>query len=102
MTAALKNWHPAEAAMQEDSVCRICYAWDEAEALHEETGERNEGTPRGRGPVTSVRIVEIMSGRSICQQGLVATCKDLAYRPRLKTSGGDGLAREPVGAMKEG
>jgi len=87
---------------RKDSVCRTGYPFVMAEALQEETGKSNEGTPRGRGPVASVRIVEIMSGRSICQQGLVATCEDLAYRLRLKTPGGDGLAREPVGAMKEG
>jgi len=83
-------------------VCRMGHPSVMAEALQEETGIRTEGAPRGRGPVASVRIVEIMSGRSICQQGLAATCEDLAHRLRLKTSGGDGLAREPVGAMKEG
>ncbi len=37
------------------------------------TGE----TPRGRGPSNYTKIVEIMSGKTISQQGLATTCKDL-------------------------
>ncbi len=38
-----------------------------------------EGTLRGMGPSTCVRIAKIKSGRSISQQGLTATCKDLPH-----------------------
>jgi len=44
------------------------------------TGKSTEGTPRGRGPGTYARIVEITSGRTISQQGLATTCKDPPYR----------------------
>ena len=88
MTAAPEKRDLLKLQCRKYSVCRTCYPYVMAEALQEETGKSNEGTPRGRGPVASVGIVEIMSGRSICQQGLAAICKDLAYRLRLKMSGG--------------
>jgi hypothetical protein len=88
MTAAPEKRDLLKLQCRKYSACRTCYPYVMAEALQEETGKSNEGTPRGRGPVASVGIVEIMSGRSICQQGLAAICKDLAYRLRLKMSGG--------------
>ena len=84
-------------------MCRTSRNLREADALREETGRSTGGAPRGTGPVTSARIAEIMSGRSIHQQGPAATCKDLAHKADgRKREEVDGLAREPVGAMKEG
>jgi hypothetical protein len=40
------------------------------------TGQSTEGTLRGKGPGSYVRIAEITSGRAISQQGLATTCKD--------------------------
>jgi hypothetical protein len=34
------------------------------------------GSWRGTGPSTHARIMEITSGRTVCQQGLAATCED--------------------------
>jgi len=39
------------------------------------------------GPGTDTRIAEIMSGRAIYQQGLVTTCKDLAYKVKNRDVG---------------
>ena len=72
----------------------------ETEVLREETGKSTEGTLRGRGPSTYTRIVEIMSGRTVSQQGLVTTCKDPPYRETSRREG-FGLAHESVRAMKE-
>ena len=48
------------------------------------------------------RFVEITSGRSISQQGLTATCKDLMYENVSRHKEGFGLAHEFVVAMKAG
>jgi hypothetical protein len=73
----------------------------ETEVLREETGMSTEGTLRGKGPCTYTRIVEIMSGRAVSQQGLATTCKDLTYKGKPRRWEGFGLAHEPVRAMKE-
>lgn len=39
-------------------------------------------------PSTYARVVEIASGRTISQQGLVATCKDSAHKGRPEAQGG--------------
>ena len=44
----------------------------------EETDQSTAQSWRGKDPSTYTRIAEITSGRSIFQQGLAATCKDLA------------------------
>jgi hypothetical protein len=61
-------------------VCRTAQSYGEAEVLWEETGMSTKGAPRGRGPGTYARIVEITSGRANSQQGLVTTCKDPSYK----------------------
>ena len=43
----------------------------------EETDQSTAQSWRGKDPSTYTRIAEITSGRSIFQQGLAATCKDL-------------------------
>ena len=48
----------------------------------------NRGTRRGIGPSTYTRVAEIMSGRTVSQQGLAATCEDLARKGEPEASGG--------------
>jgi hypothetical protein len=45
----------------------------------EEMGMSSRGALRCMGPSTHTRIAGIMSGRTISQQGLAVTCKDLPY-----------------------
>ena len=45
-------------------------------------------------------LAEITSGRTVAQQGLTATCKDLPQEAIQRRQEGSGLAHEPVGAMK--
>jgi len=49
---------------------------------------RSQGARRGRGPSAYARIAEIMSGRTIAQQGLATTCKDPAFKARAEARGG--------------
>ena len=60
------------------------------------------GRGGGTGPSTYTRIVEITSGTTTYQQGLVATCKDWRYTSNLSPREVSGGAHEPVGAWKEG
>ena len=48
----------------------------------------NRGTRRGMGPSTYTRVAEIMSGRTVSQQGLAATCKDLSHKGAPEARGG--------------
>ena len=54
------------------------------------------------GPSTYARIAEITSGRTIFQQGLATTCKDLLISVSFIQQEGFGLSHESIGAMKEG
>ena len=45
------------------------------------------GTRRGRGPSAFTQIVEITSGRTIFQQGLVATCEDPPEEAKARDGG---------------
>ena len=47
-------------------------------------------------PSAYTKIVEIMSGKAIYQQGLVTTCKDLAYKVKPRCREVFGLAHEPI------
>ena len=58
----------------------------EADVPQEETGKSTGGEWRGTDPSTYAKIVELTSGWTIFQQGLVATCKDLPTK--AKTVGG--------------
>ena len=62
--------------------------YGEAEVSREETGECTGRAWRGKGLGTYTRTMEITSGRTIFQQGLAATCKDLLYRAEPKSAGG--------------
>ena len=70
--------------------------YGEAVAFLEETGECTGKTPRGMGPSTYIRNAEIMSGRSLFQQGLAATCKDHEEERKQSRVEDLGLAHEPV------
>jgi hypothetical protein len=48
------------------------------------------------GPSAYARIAEIISGRAIAQQGLVATCKDSVYEDIPRHREGFGLTHESV------
>jgi hypothetical protein len=72
----------------------------QVDVVEEETGR---GTPRAAGvgvQARTERCAEITSGRSFSQQGLTATCTDRVLRVRPRHKEGEGLAHEPVGAMK--
>jgi len=64
--------------------CRTTPFYGEAEVLWEETGKSTGETPRGRGPSNYTKIVEIMSGKVISQQGPATTCKDLLGKVKFE------------------
>src|SRR5262249_3979054 len=73
-----------------------------AAVVWEETGT---GTTRAAGVGVQARrerCAETTSGRSFSQQGLTATCTDRVLRVRPRHEEGEGLAHEPVRAMKVG
>jgi hypothetical protein len=80
MTAAPKFCPLTGVAFRGGSACQARQGGCKADALREETGKSTEGTLRGRGPGECERIAEIKSGRSVSQQRLAATCKDLSYK----------------------
>jgi hypothetical protein len=47
-------------------------------------------------PSAYTKIIEIMSGKAIYQQGLVTTCNDLAYKGKPRCREVFGLAHEPI------
>lgn len=47
-------------------------------------------------PGTYTKIIEIMSGKAIYQQGLVTNCKALIHKGKLRYWEVFGLAHEPV------
>ena len=59
-------------------------------------GKCTQRTRRGMDPSAYTKIVEIMSGKAIYQQGLVTTCKDLAYKGKPRCREVFGLAHEPI------
>lgn len=78
---------------------RNCYGGDKsvrptvfssvkAGVLGEGMDKRSQGARRGMGPSACTRIAEIMSGRTISQQGLAATCKDPAHKAQAEAQGG--------------
>jgi hypothetical protein len=74
----------------------------EAVTFREETDEGTGEASRDKGPGAYGRIAEIASGRTIFQQGLATTCKDLSNKGNRIRQEGRGLAHESVGARKEG
>jgi hypothetical protein len=51
-----------------------------ADVPWEETGKRTMGGTAGQGQSSGKGYTEITSGRTIHQQGLTATCKDVLYK----------------------
>ncbi|NIS68555.1 MAG: hypothetical protein GTO12_06265 [Proteobacteria bacterium] len=83
MTAAPKLGSLWKLYGRDSLVCRTCFPWREADVLGEEMGKGTRGTRRGMGPSAYARIAEIMSGRTISQQGLATTCEDLSYKVEI-------------------
>src|SRR5262249_7405289 len=67
---------------------RTLFPWGETGVLGEGTDRCSQGARRGMDPSTYARVVEITSGRTISQQGLVATCKELAHKGGPRAQGG--------------
>jgi hypothetical protein len=76
MTAASKTYASLKLHCGESSVCRTPPTEGEADTFWEATGMCTRGTPRGTGPSTYTRIMEITPGRANFQQGPTTTCKD--------------------------
>jgi hypothetical protein len=76
MTAAPKDGSLSKLHGRDHPACRARFPWREAVVSWEGMGKRTRRTRRGMGPSAYARIAEIMPGRAISQQGLVATCKD--------------------------
>jgi hypothetical protein len=78
MTAASTHGSPwkllSGGSPRAEPVSRGC----EAGVSGEEVGVSTRRARRGMGPSACTRVAEIMSGRTISQQGLATTCKDLA------------------------
>ena len=83
----LRNASPTEVAVGIFVMRRPSLNVGKANALREETGNRTLGAT-GVGVQTRMEgSAEITSGRTVAQQGLTATCKDLlhkAYKPRQR------------------
>src|SRR5262247_1235367 len=73
-----------------------------ADVVEEETGRCTPRAAGVGGQARRDRDAEITSGRHFSQQGLTATCTDRVLRVRPRHKEGEGLAHEPVGAMKVG
>jgi hypothetical protein len=58
-----------------------------ADVLGEEMGRSTPGTTEVRDQAPGERLAEITSGRSISQQGLAATCKDLPNEAKAEGGG---------------
>jgi hypothetical protein len=84
MTAASKHGSPQKLLSGGKSARRTRFPWGETGVLGEGTDECSRGARRGMGPSACARVAEIMSGRAISQQGLAATCKDLARKRELE------------------
>jgi len=76
MTAAPKETPLPKSHGREHPTSQTRPIWRKADAVREETGKYTARSWRGTGPSARARIVEITSGKSLFQQGLVATCKD--------------------------
>jgi hypothetical protein len=76
MTAAPKKKPLLKLHCRDRVVSRTSSPYGEAVADREETSESTGKSLRGRGPGAYTKIVEIMSGRANCQQGLTTTCED--------------------------
>ena len=87
MTAASKATSPRKLPCGGIFARRTRLDWGETGVLGEEADMRNRGARRGRGPSTYARVIEIMSGRAIAQQGLARTCKDRAHKARAEARG---------------
>jgi hypothetical protein len=70
--------------------------------MQEETDKCTVWSWRGTDPSTFTQTAEISSGRSILQQGLVATCTDREKEGNQSRSEEFGLTHEPVRALKVG
>jgi hypothetical protein len=79
---------PPKLLCGDKSARRTRFPWGETGVLGEATDVSSRGAWRGMGPSTYARVVEITSGRAISQQGLVATCEDLAHKGELEARGG--------------
>ena len=87
MTAAPKQGSLLKSQCRGFLASQTSLFYCEADAVREETGKSTAGSWRGRGPSTRARIVEITSGKSLFQQGLIATCKDRTDEHIAKPSG---------------
>ena len=84
-------------------MCRTCSYEREASISEEEVGISTQKTRRGMDPSTYTKIIEIMSGKTVFQQGFVTTCKDRTCKvQKLRCTEKFGLTHEPVRAMKAG
>ncbi len=76
MTAAPKIPPLSKSHCRDQLTSRTPWISREADVSREVTGTCNGRSWRGMGPSAHARTMEITSGRTVCQQGLAATCKD--------------------------
>ena len=76
MTAASKFPSPLKLHCGGTFTSRTAHFYGEAVVVREETGKGTGESWRGTGPSAYTRIMEITSGTTNDQQGLVATCED--------------------------
>src|SRR5690625_2485747 len=88
MTAASKYGSPPKLLCGGEPARRTRFPWGKTGVVGQATDMSSQGARRGMGPSTYARIVEITSGRAISQQGLTATCKDLARKEESEAQGG--------------
>ncbi len=88
MIAASTYGSPQKLPCGGKSARRTHFPWGETGVLGQGTDNRSRGARRGMDPSTYARVVEITSGRTISQQGLVATCMDPVHKGRPEARGG--------------
>lgn len=88
MTAASKYGSPPKLLCGGFLARRTRFPWGEAGVPGEVMDKRSREARRGMGPSACTRVAEIMSGRTISQQGLAATCKDPALKAEAEAQGG--------------
>jgi hypothetical protein len=80
----LRKAYREKSCSRKEAGSRPSYILGKADDKEEETGMSTPWTAGVWGQASGERFAEIMSGRTICQQGLTATCKDCRYKAKAE------------------
>jgi hypothetical protein len=88
MTAASTSGSPQELLGGGFPARQALFPWAKTVVLDEGMDKRSRGARRGMGRSAYARVAEIISGGAVSQQGLAATCTDLAREGPPERRGG--------------